>query len=233
MVLCFITALEKKTRKLWPHCSTGRYSKVKDPRTSELELIRAILGGDSDLYHELIRPHERTVYLTAYSLLRDEADAEDVAQEAILKAYRALATFRGASRFGTWLISIVCNEARGRLRKNARANIESYDAQVEVTPALLMDWREIPSELLERHELVEKIETAIKELPLAYREVFILRDRDELSIDEIAEALAITENLVKVRLHRARMMLQKCLAPYLKSALGTRPRRFPFSWGLR
>ena len=192
-------------------------------------MISAILEGDRDLYHELIRPHERTVYLTAYSLLRDEADAEDVAQEAILKAYRALATFRGASRFGTWLVSIVCNEARGRLRKKSRANTESYEEQVEATPALLTDWREIPSESLERQELVAKIEDAIKELPLTYREVFVLRDRDELGIDDIAEVLGITENLVKVRLHRARMMLQKCLAPYLKSTIGTRPGRFPFS----
>jgi len=205
---------------------------VKDQHKQELELIRAILHGDRNLYHELIRPHERTVYLTAYSLLRDEADAEDVAQEAILKAYRALATFRGASRFGTWLISIVCNEARGRLRKKSRVPTESYEEQAEVTPALLTDWREIPSESLERKELVEKIEVAIEELPSTYREVFVLRDRDELGIDEIAEILGITENLVKVRLHRARMMLQKCLAPYLKNALPIRSRRFPFSWGL-
>lgn len=206
---------------------------MTDQHTRELELISAILDGDRDLYHELIRPHERTVYLTAFSLLRDESDAEDVAQESILKAYRALATFRGASRFGTWLVSIVCNEARGRLRKKSRANTESYEELAEVTPALLTDWREIPSESLERKELVEKIENAVGELPLAYREVFVLRDRDELGIDEIAEALGITENLVKVRLHRARMMLQKYLAPYLKSTVATRRRRFPFSWGVR
>ena len=203
-----------------------------DQHQQEQELIRAILNGDRDLYHELIRPHERTVYLTAYSLLRDEADAEDVAQEAILKAYRALATFRGASRFGTWLISIVCNEARGRLRKKSRTPSESYEEQADVTPALLTDWREIPLESLERKELVEKIEEAIKDLPSAYREVFVLRDRDELGIDEIAEILGISQNLVKVRLHRARMMLQKCLAPYLKSTVRTRSRRFPFSWGI-
>jgi RNA polymerase sigma-70 factor (ECF subfamily) len=205
---------------------------VIDQQKQELELIKAILHGNRDLYHELIRPHERSVYMMAYSLLRDEADAEDVAQEAILKAYRALATFRGASRFGTWLVAIACNEARGRLRKKSRVNTESIEEQVEVTPALLTDWREIPSESLERKELVEKIEDAIKELPSTYREVFVLRDRDEQSIDEIALVLGITENLVKVRLHRARMMLQKRLAPYLKSTIGTRPRRFPFSWGL-
>jgi len=203
---------------------------VRDQHTKELELIHAILEGDRDLFHELIRPHERTAYLTAFSLLRNEADAEDVAQEAILKAYRALATFRGASRFGTWLVSIVLNEARGRLRKKLRANTESFEEQVEVSPALLTDWREIPSEALERHELIQKIESAIKDLPLTFREVFVLRDRDELAIDEIAATLGITENLVKVRLHRARMMLQKCLAPYLKSTVSSRPRRFPFSW---
>ena len=192
----------------------------------EMQLIARILQGERDLYHDLIRPCEQLVFRTAYSLLRNEAEAEDAAQEAIIKAFRALRNFRGQSRFSTWVISIVFNEARARLRKKDRAATESYDDQEVVNPALLTDWREIPSEALEKQELIRHIEQAIDNLPLNYREVFVLRDRDELAIEEIASLLSITENLTKVRLHRARMMLQKTLAPYLKSTVKARRPRF-------
>jgi RNA polymerase sigma-70 factor, ECF subfamily len=203
---------------------------VTDANQQEAELIQRILQGNRELYHELIRPYERLVYLTACSILKDETEAEDASQEAILKAFRALGSFRGTSRFSTWLVSIVLNEARARLRKKERVLTESYEDQAEIQPALLTDWREIPSEALERKELIQQIEQAIDALPVHYREVFVLRDRDELRIDEIAGLLHITENLAKVRLHRARMMLQKVLAPYLKAAIHPR-RRLPFMGG--
>lgn len=204
---------------------------MADTNQRELELIQLILHGERERYHELIRPYERLVYMTAYSLLKNEAEAEDAAQEAMLKAFRALAGFRGSSKFSTWLVSIVFNEARARLRKKERALTESYDDQGDISPALLTDWREIPLEALERKELTQHIEQAIDDLPVMYREVFVLRDRDDLTIEEIAKLLSITKNLTKVRLHRARMMLQKVLAPYLKGAVSSRRRRLPFLRG--
>src|ERR1700724_3220726 len=125
-------------------------------RPEEKEWIPRILQSERGLFPELIRPYERTVYMTALSVVREPAEAEDVAQEAILKAYRGLASFRGDAKFSSWLISITLNEARSRLRKSARVTVESLDdtgQDGDYTPFLVADWREIPSETLEREEL--------------------------------------------------------------------------------
>jgi RNA polymerase sigma-70 factor (ECF subfamily) len=203
-------------------------------RPEEKEWIVRILRGERDLFHDLIRPYERTVYMTALSVVREPAEAEDVAQEAILKAYRGLAGFRGDAKFSSWLVSITLNEARSRLRKSARVTVESLDdagQEGEYTPFLVADWREIPSETLERQELTAQIEYAIENLPPTYREVFLLRDKEEMSIEEIAQTVGVTANLVKVRLFRARMLLQKRLAPYLKRELPERRRWFSWMGG--
>jgi RNA polymerase sigma-70 factor, ECF subfamily len=197
----------------------------------EMEWIARILSGERDLFHELIRPYERVVFLTAVSVLRDSTEAEDAAQEAMIKAYRGLASFRGDAKFSTWLTTITLNEARSRLRKSGRVKVESLDdteQEQDYTPFLVADWREIPSETLEREELAQHIQSAIEGLSPSYREVFLMRDKEEMSIEEIAQALGVTANLVKVRLFRARMMLQKQLAPYLKRELPQRRRWF--SW---
>jgi RNA polymerase sigma-70 factor, ECF subfamily len=186
----------------------------------EAQIIASILAGNTHEFHDLIRPYERSVYVMALSLLHNEADAEDAAQEAFLKAFRKLAHFRGEAKFSTWLISIVLNEARSRLRSGKTIKMESLDeppeGQGHVTPALLRDWREIPSEALERKEVRSLLQQAVTDLPLIYREVFLLRDVEELSVNESADALGITVASVKVRLHRARIMLQKRLVPQLK-----------------
>jgi RNA polymerase sigma-70 factor (ECF subfamily) len=199
--------------------------------TDEAQIIASILAGNTHLFHDLIRPHERSVYAMALSLLHNEADAEDAAQEAFLKAFRNLASFRGESKFGTWLISITLNEARSRLRSKKVMKTESLDEPPEnqgpVTPALLRDWREIPSEALERHEIRDMLQQAITDLPLIYREVFLLRDVEELSVNQSAETLGISIASVKVRLHRARIMLQKKLVPQLKKA---NPKRRWLPW---
>jgi RNA polymerase sigma-70 factor (ECF subfamily) len=166
----------------------------------------------------------------ALSLLRNEADAEDAAQEAFLKAFRNLAGFRGEARFGTWLVSITLNEARSRIRHRDTIKMESLDESPEgqqALPALLRDWKEIPSEALERKEVRFLLQKAITALPLIYREVFQLRDIEELSVNEAAQALGISIASVKVRLHRARMMLQKNLAPQLKQIA---PKRRWLAW---
>ena len=203
-----------------------------DPSTrDEEQMIASILAGDREQYHELIRPYERSVYKMALSLMKNESDAEDVAQEAFLKGFRKLADFRGQAKFSTWLISITLNEARGRLRRQTVVRMESLDDSPEdggqISPALLRDWREVPSEALERHEVRQMLQDAIAHLSPPYREVLVLRDIEEFSIDETAAALAITTGTVKVRLHRARMMMQKELAPKLKNIT---PRRRWFQW---
>ena len=199
---------------------------------AEGEMIAAILAGDTQLYHELIRPYERSVYMMALSYMKNKEDAEDVAQEAFIKAFRSLSTFRAEAKFSTWLISITLNEARSRLRRHATSRMESLDEPPEedgtVSPALLRDWREIPSEVVERSEVRKLLQEAVEGLPVIYREVFLLRDVEELNINETALALNISIPAVKVRLHRARMMLQKQLTPQLKTV--TRAKRRWFQW---
>lgn len=190
----------------------------------EKALIVRILAGEVDLFHELVRPYEKLVYVTIFTMLRNETEAEDGAQQVMINAFRHLKSFRGDAKFSTWLVTIAMNEARQRLRKTKLAATESLDQEMEerdgdFTPVVLTDWREIPSEALEKKELREKLREAVDKLPSIYREVLVLRDLEELDQEETASALGINVTLVKVRLHRARMMLQKLLAPYLKTAV--------------
>ena len=194
---------------------------------AEAGLIARILAGEKELFHELIRPYERMVYMTVFAIVRNETDAEDGAQDAMVNAYRHLGKFRGEAKFSTWLATIAMNEGRQKLRKLKRAKEDSLDEPVqgeeqEITPAPLTDWREIPLEALERKELREALRTAVADLPGIYRQIFTFRDLDGMNVAETAAALGINENMVKVRLHRARMMLQKRLAPLLKTAAPAR-----------
>lgn len=200
-------------------------------RSQEALRIASILAGNLHEFHELIRPYEGSAYAMALSMLKNEADAEEVAQEAFLKVFRNLRSFRAESKFSTWLLSITLNEARDRLRRRNALQMESLDEPQEgeehVSPALLRDWREIPSQTLERLEVRHMLQQAIESLPPIYREVLLLRDVEEFTVCESAEALDITETSVKVRLHRARILLQKKLAPQLKQI---NPKRGWFSW---
>jgi RNA polymerase sigma-70 factor (ECF subfamily) len=202
---------------------------LADSERNEAAMISAILAGDTETFHELIRPYERSVYLMALSMLHNEAEAEDVAQEAFIKAYRHLSRFRSEARFSTWLIAIALNEARARLRRKQPGLTDSIDdPEGSVVPAQLTDWREIPSQSLERKEVRSLIQHALATLPLPYREVFVLREIEERNVKETAETLGITIASVKMRLHRARLMLQKQLAPQLADIEPKRRRRFPW-----
>src|SRR5580692_7866544 len=198
-------------------------------------LIQRIRNGEHELFYELIQPYERRVYAAAFAILRNEADAEDVAQEAILKAFKHLGQFRAESRFSTWLIQITVNEARLRIRKlhahMTEPITEQQDEQGNYTPRDFADWREIPSETLERKEVRQLLAEALASLGEKYREVFVLRDMQHLSIEETAQTLGISTGSVKTRLLRARLMLRDLLSPgiggswssKLSFAKGTKP----------
>jgi RNA polymerase sigma-70 factor, ECF subfamily len=182
-------------------------------------LIDRILSGHKELFMDLIRPHQRTVYATVFSLLANKEDAEDVAQDALLKALARLNQFRKESTFGTWLIQIAINEARMRNRKQWRIPMLSLtddkdDAKAYV-PKDFEDWREIPSTALERVEVRDALVKALGSLARHYREAFVLRDIHELSISETSAILGISPGAVKSRLRRARLMLRDILAPGL------------------
>jgi RNA polymerase sigma-70 factor (ECF subfamily) len=187
----------------------------------EQTLIARIRNGETSLFATLVKPYERRVYMTALALLRNQADAEDVAQEAILKAFTHLNQFRGESRFSTWLIQITVNEARMRQRKQHAelfepiADAPGQGEEGAYTPRDFADWREIPSEALERSELRTLLTKALASLAQKYREVFLLRDVQRLSIEETARMLSISVASVKTRLLRARLMLRDILAPSL------------------
>jgi RNA polymerase sigma-70 factor (ECF subfamily) len=185
----------------------------------ERALIARITAGEKDLFYELVRPYERAVFLAANAILQNESDAEEAAQEAVLKAFMHLDRFRGDARFSTWLIQIVINESRMKRRKERKHLYESIDEtrttdeENDYKPQDLADWREIPSEALQQKELRDALRRAIDALSPIYRQVFILRDVQQMSITETATALGITEASVKTRLLRARLQVRDSLAP--------------------
>lgn len=189
----------------------------------EQALIERVCNGEKELFYELVHPYERAVYIAAHSILQNEADAEDVAQEAVLKALTHLKTFRRESKFSTWLIQIAVNEARMRLRKERRSLYDSLDEGVateegDYMPCDFADWREIPSEHLERKELRQALHRALESLKPIYREVFVMRDIQNMSITDTAKTLGITEASVKTRLLRARFQMRDALAPGIDGA---------------
>lgn len=186
--------------------------------TTEQELLRRAQAGDGEAFYELVRPCERSVFMAALSITGNEADAEEVAQEAVLKAFRHVARFRGESKFSTWLVQIAINESRMRLRKGRAHLYEAIDEgqrtdDGDYIPKDFADWREIPLEALERTELRSALQAAMQELPEKYRSVFVLRDVQQLSIEETARILGITTANVKTRLSRARLKMRDALAP--------------------
>jgi RNA polymerase sigma-70 factor (ECF subfamily) len=182
-------------------------------------LLNRIRAGEKKLFHDLIRPYERSVYLTAYSVLRNEADAEEVAQEAMLKAFAHLGDLRQDVTFKAWLLQIAINEARMRRRKDHQHLYEPLQEEAgessesEFMPREFADWREIPSESLDRKEVKRAVDQALNALPEIYREVFLLRDVQHLGVAETAQALGISVPSVKTRLHRARLQMREQLAP--------------------
>lgn len=186
----------------------------------EAILIDRVVSGDHEAFTLLLKPYERMIYASALSILGNEADAEEVAQEAVLKAFRSLPRFRRESKFSTWLVQIAINEAKMKLRKDRRHLYESLEEgrqneEGDFTPREFADWREIPSTALENKELRQALSQALESLPAKYRSVIVLRDVQQLNIRETAEILGISEANVKTRLSRARLQMREALAPGL------------------
>jgi RNA polymerase sigma-70 factor, ECF subfamily len=198
-------------------------SSMAAPKTQDYEsqavLVERVQAGDHAAFYELVRPHERGIFLAALSVVNNQADAEEVVQESILKAFKAIGTFRGEAKFSTWIIQITLNEARMRLRKDRRHLYDSVDEPMKAdeegdyVPRDFADWREIPSEALQKKELRQALQKALQSLSPKYRQVVILRDVEQLSIADTAKVLDITEASVKTRLLRARLMMRDELAP--------------------
>jgi len=196
----------------------------------EFDLIRRVREGCSDAFHELMRPYERAVFVAALAIVKNEADAEDVSQEAVFKAFKSLGRFRHECRFSTWLIQICINEAKMRLRTQRRYQYESLSErwrsdEERCIPRDFADWRPIPSEVFEQHELGGALAEALTSISEKYRTVLILRDVEQINISETALALGISEANVKVRLCRARRQMRDAFEAGLGGAWSRKSKR--------
>jgi RNA polymerase sigma-70 factor (ECF subfamily) len=186
--------------------------------TTDAEIVRRVAAGDKRVFCELMRRHNQTLYRTARSILRDDAEAEDAVQEAYLLAYRGMGAFRGEAKLSSWLVRIVVNEAIARSRKRKRrAEIIRLDGDVEsgvtagesAMDAVASGQPEHGALRAETRRLLEK---KIDGLPDAFRTVFMLRAIEEMSVEEVAAALDIPEATVRTRFFRARSLLREALA---------------------
>jgi RNA polymerase sigma-70 factor, ECF subfamily len=188
--------------------SLGRKAARRDcPRSERTEFVSVLLEAAPSL-----------------CLLLLEVEAEEVAQEAVLKALSNIQAFRGQAKFSAWLIQVTINEARNRLRQDRRHDLsQSLDERQtdngnEHVPKDFTDWREIPLEALERNGARDALQQALASLPQQCREVFTLRDIAHLSIDETAQVLGLTVRNVKTRLQTARLQMRDALAPGLNDS---------------
>ena len=182
------------------------------------EVVRRVLAGEVALFELLMRRYNQRVYRAVRSLIRDEAEVEDAMQQAWLAAYAHLAQFTGAAAFSTWLTRIAINEGLARLRRRTplAAVAEPTEKELEGmrTPS------PSPEERAGDREIARMIEQAADELPEIYRSAFVLREVEGLSTAEAAECLGISEEAVKVRLHRARLALRDALFERAGAAAG-------------
>jgi len=177
-------------------------------RVSDDEIVKRVLSGDTGLFELLIRRHDQRVYRLAIAIVRNEADAEDIAQETYLRAFQHLAKFEGRAKFTTWLLKIALHEALARCRD--KAHFEDLD-EIAESDVAHGDPRSGPEQTLARSEMRDLVKRAIDELPPTLRTVLMLREIEGMSTAEAAEVLEISEDNLNVRLHRAKAALRERL----------------------
>ena len=186
-----------------------------EPVTDQ-ELVASAAAGDPRAFETIMRRHNRLLFRTARSILKNDEEAEDAVQEAYLHAFRALGDFRAEAKLSTWLVRIAVNQALGRLRKRS-ADVIPLDSLMATPKAYTEAWMEQdsndrPESAAERAELRKLIEGRIDKLPEAYRIVFVLRAVEELTVEETAAALGIPEATVRTRFFRARSLMREGLS---------------------
>src|SRR5438270_6320156 len=195
-------------------------TKVAEPQTEELALVDAARHGDVGAFEELIKRYDRNVFRIAQHITQNREDAEDVVQDAFIKAYQNLKQFQGNSKFYTWLVRIAVNEALMKLRRRKTSKTVSIDEDVETeegfVPREVTDWSPNTEQLYKQAELGDILEKTIQGLPAGFRTVFVLRDVEGLSTEETADALGLSIPAVKSRLLRARLQLRERLSKYFK-----------------
>ncbi len=195
-------------------------TKVNEPVSDELSLVQAAKKGDVGAFGELVKRYDRNVFRIALHITQNREDAEDVVQDAFLKAYGNLEQFQGQSKFYTWLVRIAVNEALMKLRRRRPERMVSLDQEVQTEedsiPREVADWSPNPEQLYNQAELRDILGKTIQGLPPSFRTVFVLRDVEGLSTEETAQALELSVPAVKSRLLRARLQLRERLNRYFK-----------------
>ncbi len=188
--------------------------------TDESVLVAQSREGDTRAYGELVRRYEGKIFRLAQHITQNREDAEDVLQESFLKAYEHLDQFKGDSKFYTWIVRIAVNQALMKLRRRKTSKSVSLDEQIDTgedtVAREIAAWEENPEERYSREELGTILDEAVQSLEPPYRSVFVLRDIEELSTEETAEALSLSIPAVKSRLLRARLQLREKLTRYFK-----------------
>jgi len=182
------------------------------------EIVARVRSGDTAVFELIMRRYNQRLFRAARAILRDDADAEDAVQNAYLAAYAHLDQFAGAARFSTWLTRIAVREALGKLRSRKRRSEVDLDDKQETLMSDEPDHS--PEKQAERRELAGVLEAAVDALPEIYRIVFMMREVEQLSTQETADVLELSEEAVKVRLHRARGMLREALFNKVDRSLG-------------
>ncbi|HET9940355.1 MAG TPA: sigma-70 family RNA polymerase sigma factor [Candidatus Eisenbacteria bacterium] len=178
------------------------------------QLVRKSQQDNERAFGELVSRYESKVYSLALKMLRNPEDAEDVLQDTFLRAYRGIKSFKGNSTFSTWIYRITANSALMRLRKRQLPTVSIDDADEREAPINIADWAPGPVEQMLNQETQAAMTEAIDALPPEFRQVFVLRDIEELSNAEVAEILDLSVAAVKSRLHRARLKVRNRLATY-------------------
>ena len=186
------------------------------------ELVQKAQQDDERAFGKLVERYETKVYSLAMKMLRNPEDAEDVLQDTFLRAYRGIKSFQGNSTFSTWIYRITANSALMRLRKKQLPTVSIDDADERETPINIADWSPGPVEQLLTQETQKAMGEAIDALPPEFKQVFILRDVEELSNAEVAEILDLSVAAVKSRLHRARLKVRNRLALHFGDAKSSR-----------
>lgn len=178
--------------------------------SGDMLLVHRAMAHEADAFRAIIKTHNQRLYRIARGVVRNDSEAEDIVQEAYVRAFAALATFRGDASLATWLSRIVINEALGRLRKRRRtvampANSEAQIIQFPLNPS------DDPERTMAQRQILRLVERATDNLPDVYRTVFIARVIEGLNIEETADLLGVRPETVKTRLHRARALVRKAL----------------------
>ncbi|WP_164892183.1 MULTISPECIES: RNA polymerase sigma factor [unclassified Mesorhizobium] len=183
---------------------------VMPAASGEMQLVGRALAREGGAFRTIIKMHNQRLYRIARSVVRNDSEAEDIVQEAYVRAFAQLGDFRGESSLATWLSRIVINEALGRLRKRRRTVAMPQSLQAEIIKFPLNP-SDDPERTMAQRQILELVERATDRLPDVYRTVFVARVIEGLSIDETAELLDVRPETVKTRLHRARALVRKAL----------------------